>query len=252
MRGYLHTSHLRWSYGAIKGRSGDWESQLAAKPLGLSVSAAAIAGFAGLYVDPRGYDDPPRPSLSQALQGLLGVAPLTSPRHDLWFFDLRPYARRLASAHTTRQLSALRDATLHPCARDADQPAFELDNPSSGPVAAVLSARVTIAAPPGATAPAAPGATIRAVYPDNSQQQLTLGRAPVTMTRRIELNPGRSSVRLTAIGRAPAAGLMVSEPSLTADAFAPFAAQAVATDPSLAGASGIVAPPCSIMPAVTR
>jgi hypothetical protein len=255
MRGYLHTSHLRWSYGAIKGRNGDWQSQLAPKPLGLSISAAAAAGFAGLYVDPRGYDDQPRGPFARALAGLLGVAPLVSPRHDLWFFDLRPFARRLAGAHSARQLGALRDATLTPLRAQCGSGGLVLENPSSGPVAAVLSAVVTSAAGgPGALGAA--GATIRVVYPDNSQQQLELGRVPITITRRIQLGPGRSSVRMAAVGAVggagggAAGGVFVSAPNLTAGAFEPFAVAGAAAGPSLARATGITAPPCSIGPSV--
>jgi hypothetical protein len=256
LRGYLHTSHLRWSYGAIKGRSGDWQSQLAPKPLGLSISAAAAAGFAGLYVDPRGYEDQPRGPFARALAGLLGVAPLVSPRHDLWFFDLRPYARRLAGAHSAQQLSALRDATLTPLRAGCGSGGLALENPSSGPVTAVVSAVVTIAEPPGSGGPGGPGATgaagatIRVVYPDNSQQQLELGPTPIMITRRIQLDPGRSAVRVAVIGAGPAGGVFVSEPDLTAGAFEPFAVLGAATGPSLARATGITAPPCSIGPSV--
>jgi hypothetical protein len=253
MRGYLHTSHLRWSYGAIKGRSGDWESQLAPKPLRLSISAAAAAGFAGLYIDPRGYDDQPRGPFARALAGLLGVAPLESPRHDLWFFDLRPLARRLAGTHGAQQLSALRDATLAPLRAGCGAGGLALENPSPGTVTAVLSAVVALAQPPGSVDPGgagAAGATIRVVYPDNSQQQLKLGPTPITITRRIQLDPGRSAVRLAAIGARPAGGVFISAPDLTAGAFEPFALPAAATGPSLARATGITAPPCSIGPSV--
>ena len=56
LRGYLHSSTLRWSYGAMKGRSADWAAQLAGQPLSLVTAAAAAAGFDGVWVDPAAFD----------------------------------------------------------------------------------------------------------------------------------------------------------------------------------------------------
>ena len=68
LRGYLHSSTLRWSYGAMKGRSADWAAQLAGQPLSLVTAAAAAGGFDGVWVDPAAFD------LAQAAPGALRAA----------------------------------------------------------------------------------------------------------------------------------------------------------------------------------
>jgi phosphoglycerol transferase len=57
-RPYIHPSTLKWSYGGIRGRESDkWLRELSAKPIDEQLEAAAKAGFAGVYVDRRGYAD---------------------------------------------------------------------------------------------------------------------------------------------------------------------------------------------------
>jgi phosphoglycerol transferase len=55
---YLHSSKLRWSYGAMLGRpSGEWQKSVVAKPFSEFIQEIKLAGFKGVYVDRRGYDD---------------------------------------------------------------------------------------------------------------------------------------------------------------------------------------------------
>jgi len=55
---YLHSHSLRWSYGAMLGRkSGDWQKAVTAKPLPVFLDEIRAAGFKGLYIDRRGYED---------------------------------------------------------------------------------------------------------------------------------------------------------------------------------------------------
>ncbi len=114
LRGYLHSSTLRWSYGAIKGRPADWASQLAGRPLSYLLPAVTAAGFDGLWVDPGGFEPAMARRLRAALRSLLGAQPLLSPDRDLWFFDLRPYRARLERADSPAHLAALRARALHP------------------------------------------------------------------------------------------------------------------------------------------
>lgn len=114
LRGYVHSSTLRWSYGAMKGRPADWTAQLAGRPLWLVATAAASAGFDGIWLDPAGFEPAKAARAELALRLLLGVAPLLSPDRDLWFFDLRPYRRALKRSHSQMQLTRLREHTLHP------------------------------------------------------------------------------------------------------------------------------------------
>jgi phosphoglycerol transferase len=96
LRCYLHSRHLRWSYGAMRGREGDrWREKVTGQPLPKMVRTLADAGFRGVMVDRAGYLDFGA-SVEPELTRLLGVKPLVSRgvgRHA--FFDLTPYAARL-------------------------------------------------------------------------------------------------------------------------------------------------------------
>jgi phosphoglycerol transferase len=89
---YLHSHHLRWSYGAMRGRPGDWQARLnGADPTGVA-EAAAQAGFHGIEVDRLAYTDVASRVVNE-LAELLGP-PVVSSRDGRWvFYDLRPYAR---------------------------------------------------------------------------------------------------------------------------------------------------------------
>jgi phosphoglycerol transferase len=55
---YLHTSSLRWSFGAMRGRAEErWQRLLEAFPLPAQIEALATIGFAGIHIDRRGYPD---------------------------------------------------------------------------------------------------------------------------------------------------------------------------------------------------
>ncbi len=55
-RGYLHTSDLRWSFGGVRGRTGDWfYRKLAVLPVEQQIIVIQSMGFSGIYLDRRGY-----------------------------------------------------------------------------------------------------------------------------------------------------------------------------------------------------
>ena len=57
-RAYLHSKNIHWSYGAMKGREGDfWQKEITSKSLNDMVNNLSFAGFDGLYVDSYGYAD---------------------------------------------------------------------------------------------------------------------------------------------------------------------------------------------------
>lgn len=130
LRGYLHSSTLRWSYGAMKGTSADWPAHLAGRPLSFVIPAVAAAGFAGVWVDPAAFSSEKASRVRSALQSVLGVAPLVSSDGDLWFYDLRPYLAALERTHTAAQISALQARTLH--APITSCPSRQFFEPSSG------------------------------------------------------------------------------------------------------------------------
>ncbi len=117
VRGYLHSSHLRhlrWTYGAIKGRESDvWQRMVAAKPTNELVETLAWAGFGGIYLDRFGFQDNGE-KIERDLAELLGTAPLISPNDRLVFFDLRAYEQKLVAATPDAERAAKRESALHP------------------------------------------------------------------------------------------------------------------------------------------
>ncbi|HEY2142560.1 MAG TPA: hypothetical protein VGG98_10940 [Solirubrobacteraceae bacterium] len=218
-RGYIHSDALRWSYGAMKGRAADWQGELAVKPLYLSLAAAAADGFQGLWVDPHGYSASARARLAPVLGGLLRTAPVYSPAHDLLFFDLRPFAARLARTHTPEQVQALRYGTLHPLRTDCGPDGLELTNPSSSTRTATLSMLMSMRSPNPTT--------VLIHYPDGSGEAVSPGTKAIALRRRLNLPAGESAVRFSLMGTpkrpaARAAGPIVEQATLTEDALVPF------------------------------
>jgi len=86
--GYLHSSNLRWSYGAMHFRPTDrWQERVAAEPPDQMVQSLADAGFAGIYIDRYGYADNGA-ALETQLRKLLKSEPITDSRGRYLFFRL--------------------------------------------------------------------------------------------------------------------------------------------------------------------
>lgn len=93
LRPYLHSSHLRWSYGAIRGRPGDaWLLALEALAVPERIQALQNTGFQGIYVERRAYPDHGAAVESQ-LHKVLTEPPHVSPNGNMAFY-------RLVSART--------------------------------------------------------------------------------------------------------------------------------------------------------
>ncbi len=110
--GYLHSSHLRWSYGAMIGRASDWQAALAGRPLRSLLEGVTAAGFAGVSFDALELHE--GEAEIAALTRELGVQPLVSEDGQLYFFDLAPYRQSLRRRYTPSQLASLAQVTLHP------------------------------------------------------------------------------------------------------------------------------------------
>ena len=96
LRGYIHSDSLRWSYGAMKGRPADWSAALAdATPDEIALQAA-VAGFAGIWVDRNGYADK-EAAMEGTLERLTTTEPIVSP----------DAASRSMTSATTRVLSVI-------------------------------------------------------------------------------------------------------------------------------------------------
>ncbi len=94
VRGYVHTRHLRWSFGCMKGRETDtWVRSVCTEPVPRLLERIAVAGFDGLLIDRRGLN----PARFQRMLGEIdavlghGSARVEHPDGSLVFFDLRAY-----------------------------------------------------------------------------------------------------------------------------------------------------------------
>ena len=94
LRGYLNSTALRWSYGAMKGREADyWIRALADHPLAEQMDLAARSGFGAVYIDRRGFPDRGA-AAEKALRAKLGP-PLAESRDGLLaIYRLQPTGSR--------------------------------------------------------------------------------------------------------------------------------------------------------------
>lgn len=93
-RGYLHSEHLRWSYGAMKGEASDaWQQAVVAMPLRDFTQALACAGFSGIYLDRFGYADNGT-QMERDLGAILEEGPIVANAR-LLFFNLDNYRETL-------------------------------------------------------------------------------------------------------------------------------------------------------------
>jgi phosphoglycerol transferase len=88
-RGYLNSGTLKWSWGAMKGRSGDlFFRGLATEPVERQIAIARRLCFSGVYLDRRGYADG-GVAIEAQLQRILGKPPvLVSASKQQIFFNL--------------------------------------------------------------------------------------------------------------------------------------------------------------------
>lgn len=114
LRGYLHSKNLRWSYGAIKGREGDyWQRAVAAKPVDEFVEAISFAGFSGIYLNREAYPDNGA-GVEAKLSNSLGTSPLISDDGRLVFFNLTEFREKLKAKFTPGDWEEQRNKTLYP------------------------------------------------------------------------------------------------------------------------------------------
>ena len=113
--GYLHSDTLRWSFGAVAGRPGDWTTDQADLPIDQLIPASAAAGFAGAWIDLAAYPDRGAALVAQ-VRSLAGPrAPyFTSPDSRRAFVGFAPLAVRLQAKYPPARLAAAGNALVHP------------------------------------------------------------------------------------------------------------------------------------------
>jgi phosphoglycerol transferase len=119
-RGHLHSVQLKWNYGSMRGRAGDWfYRKLALLPVSEQVTVVSAMGFAGIYIDRRGFIDASpvndkkcakyaanqvdrlknncvtnaelEQSISQAIEASTNQPKLVSKDSQIIFLPLKPY-----------------------------------------------------------------------------------------------------------------------------------------------------------------
>jgi phosphoglycerol transferase len=111
VRGWLHADSLRWSWGSVRGRDGDWQGAVVRLPAPAALDALTAVGFTGLMIDRAGYEDHGA-RIEAEYSRTLGQEPRVSPDGRLVFYDLRAWARDLHARLTAAQIDALRRTTL--------------------------------------------------------------------------------------------------------------------------------------------
>ncbi len=105
-RAYLHSRSLRWSWGAIVGRNGNWPAEIQNLSPRALVRTLALAGFSGVWIDRFGYEPPPvgrlgpatvHPSPEAAVVRFAGEPPETSSDGRYVFVGLETVRRRLVA-----------------------------------------------------------------------------------------------------------------------------------------------------------
>jgi phosphoglycerol transferase len=239
-RPYLHSHHLRWSYGLMKGRAGDWQAALVALPPALVARALVAAGFSGIYVDRGGYADGAA-YVVNALSEATGAQPISSPDGRLAFVDLRAFGRNL-QASRAGALPSLRRAVLRPLTitypglsalrQTAEGRSYltgqtgeiSVENPGPAPRTAVFAARLASAT--------SGQATVVLTFPGPGQRPLRIvvDARGKPLQRRLELPPGVTRITLSVRGRAQFGFplttrpyyLRVQDPLLVDSAFQPL------------------------------
>jgi phosphoglycerol transferase len=110
-RGYLHSDSLKWSYGAIRGRAGDWQREVVKQPVAEMLDAVVAVGFRGLWIDRFGYPKEAR-EIEARITDATGEEPIQSPNGRFSFVDLRPYAREISERLGPEGVRKLRERTL--------------------------------------------------------------------------------------------------------------------------------------------
>ncbi len=206
VRGYLHSEHLRWSFGAVRGRDHGWQDALMGQPLDLVLRRLAAVGFAGLWIDRHGYLDDAA-ALETELTDQLGTPPLVSADRSLSFFSLADFSAALHRDRPSPELDALAAQTLSPLEvrpgeglhRHRDDGATHwLEGNASAALHAINPDQTdrTVAFDAGIEA-AGPG-TIEITWPDGSLERVPVAAGETTLHRRFVVPPGAQTIRLAA------------------------------------------------------
>ncbi|UUZ83055.1 hypothetical protein LJK88_03580 [Paenibacillus sp. P26] len=112
-KGYLHSNHLKWSYGSMKGRESDqWIKYTANLPLQDMLESLVLSNFNGIYIDRLGYKDNGEQVISQ-IKTIINTDPQISSNNRLVFFNLIDYKDRTLKKYSSEELTQKRKSLLN-------------------------------------------------------------------------------------------------------------------------------------------
>ena len=204
LKPYLHSETLRWSGGGIKGRpASEWVGLASNLPVDGMVRSVSAAGFAGVLVDRRPYDDNGAKIVRQ-LKAVLGEEAFTA-QDGRYVFFLLP-ADELAAGISDTDLADMASWVINPVyprftpdysrgytlaeGFGAYEPQIELDNPRTEPV----SLRLNFSA-----AYLQGDATFRFTSPDGSFTDVPVTGTPDEVEIDVIAPPGRTVVSVSVV-----------------------------------------------------
>ncbi|WP_051302887.1 DUF7024 domain-containing protein [Psychromonas aquimarina] len=102
--GFLHSQQLNWSYAGMKGREGDlFYRALSEAKLSYQIDVIRKLGFAGIYIDSRGFKDGGRKIISEITE-LLGEPRLVRKDNMAYFFKLSDSSVDTLTDLTTKEI----------------------------------------------------------------------------------------------------------------------------------------------------
>jgi phosphoglycerol transferase len=209
-RGYIHSTDLRWSYGAMKGRPEDWTTPARSKPLPEVIKGAVAAGFVGIYVDHRGYDDNGE-AVEAQIRKTLGVpaAALVSEDGRLAYFDASKLAATERAKLSPAQRAQLGDSIVRPVATAYSGGLGQAEGDdkqswnwvgASGTIAIDNSGHPARAMELKTTAASSPGSTLRITVPGRPVKVVRFPRGKTKVDLHFTAPSGKSKVALTVDG----------------------------------------------------
>ena len=126
--GYVHSNTLRWSYGAAKGRRDNWTQAAKGVPLREVLTAAAAAGFGGVWVDNAAYKDKGR-VMDARVQAIVGSGTPAIHQADgrRVFWPLAPLHRRIAAVTSPAQRATMAAALVDPTTIEVGTGFYQLE-----------------------------------------------------------------------------------------------------------------------------
>ncbi|MGB7448768.1 MAG: hypothetical protein WA892_06520, partial [Ornithinimicrobium sp.] len=112
-RGYLQSKKLKWSFGAMNGRNGNWQEWVSRKPLDELLTIVSAVGFRGIHIDRNAYLDKGK-QIEAELKKTLGVDPIVSPMRDFIFFNMEKFNALYRKKYSEQEIKIHRESALKP------------------------------------------------------------------------------------------------------------------------------------------